>query len=131
MNQIWSVSEELLEQKIVEKVLRSLPPKFDHTIVSIKESKDLSNYSLVKLMDSLESYEARFKRTIETIVEQVFQRMVDVQNKYESSWRSGRSGKKERWCEHSNRGRGHGKSNNHERAIYSHYGKSNHKRKDC
>ncbi|XP_073107227.1 uncharacterized protein [Elaeis guineensis] len=37
MNEIWSLGEDLTEQKIVEKVLRSLPPRFDHVVaVSLK-----------------------------------------------------------------------------------------------
>ncbi|XP_048232873.1 uncharacterized protein LOC125370626 [Ricinus communis] len=88
VNQIRALGEELTEQKIVEKVLRSLPPKFDHVVAAIEESKDLSDYSLVELMGSLESHEARLNRSTATSVDQAFQIKADV-NKSENSGRGG------------------------------------------
>ena len=43
VNQIRLNSDELTNQKIVEKILRSLLIKFDNIVVAIEESKDLSN----------------------------------------------------------------------------------------
>lgn len=53
VNQIRSFGEKLIEQKVVERVLRSLPTKFDYVVVVIEESKDLTEYSLQELMESL------------------------------------------------------------------------------
>lgn len=40
VNQLRSYGEEISIQIIVEKVLRSLTPKFDHVVVVIETSKD-------------------------------------------------------------------------------------------
>ncbi|XP_076890065.1 uncharacterized protein LOC143541029 [Bidens hawaiensis] len=52
-----SYGEELTDQKVVEKVLRSLSPKFDYVIPSIEVVFDLSNVTPVKLMGLLQSQE--------------------------------------------------------------------------
>ncbi|GMP27501.1 hypothetical protein CsSME_00003463 [Camellia sinensis var. sinensis] len=39
VNQIRSYGEELSDQKIIEKVLRSLTPKYDHIVAAIEESR--------------------------------------------------------------------------------------------
>ncbi|XP_076888395.1 uncharacterized protein LOC143538815 [Bidens hawaiensis] len=52
--------EELTDQKIVEKILRSLTPKFDYVIPSIEVTFELSTVSPVKLMGILQSQEERF-----------------------------------------------------------------------
>lgn len=41
VSQMRSYGETITDQTIVEKVLRSLIPKFDHVVVAIVESKDL------------------------------------------------------------------------------------------
>ncbi len=42
VTQLRLLGEELLDQRIVEKVLRSMPKKFESVVVIIEESKDLS-----------------------------------------------------------------------------------------
>ena len=59
VNQIRSYGETLGDQKVVEKILRSLPNKFDSRIAAIEESKDLSLLSIDELMGSLLSHEQR------------------------------------------------------------------------
>ncbi|XP_076901411.1 uncharacterized protein LOC143555801 [Bidens hawaiensis] len=54
-----SYGEELTDQKIVEKILRSLSPKFDYVIPSIEVTFELSEVTLVKLMGLLQSQEER------------------------------------------------------------------------
>ncbi|XP_077212794.1 uncharacterized protein LOC143847890 [Tasmannia lanceolata] len=73
VNQIRTYGEKLDDQKIVEKVLRSLFPKFDHVVAAIEESKDLSTYSMNELMGSLQAHEQRLNRTTEKPLEQAFQ----------------------------------------------------------
>ena len=46
INQIKSHGETIEDIKVVEKVLRILPPKFYTLAVTLKESKDLSQFSL-------------------------------------------------------------------------------------
>ena len=50
VNKIRSYGDEIKDKKIIEKVLRSLPFKFDHVVAAIEESKDLSKFTLQELM---------------------------------------------------------------------------------
>lgn len=54
-----SCHELISDQQIVEKLLRTLTPRFDHIVVAIKESKDLSKMKGEELMHSLEAHEQR------------------------------------------------------------------------
>ncbi|KAL6348546.1 hypothetical protein AAG906_013166 [Vitis piasezkii] len=72
VNQMRSYGEDILDQTVVAKVLRSLTPKFDHVVATIEESKDLSTYSFDELMGSLQSHEVRLSRTEEKNEEKAF-----------------------------------------------------------
>jgi hypothetical protein len=54
-----SYGEELLDHKVVEKVLRNLSPKFDYIIPSIELVYESSVITHVKLMGLLKSHEER------------------------------------------------------------------------
>lgn len=43
----------------MEKILRTLTPKFDYIIMAIEESKDVSKMKVEELLSSLEAYEQR------------------------------------------------------------------------
>ncbi|XP_020263393.1 uncharacterized protein LOC109839376 [Asparagus officinalis] len=73
INQIRSYGDKIEDKKIVEKILRSLSPTWDHIVAVIKESKDLSKLSFYELMTSLESHELRRSRFSSQEVEQAFQ----------------------------------------------------------
>lgn len=62
VNQIKSCGDSIPEKRVVEKVLRSLTPKFDYIVAAIEESKDLSKLSMFELMGSLEAHEERMRR---------------------------------------------------------------------
>jgi chromosome condensin MukBEF MukE localization factor len=57
VNQIRFTGEDIPDQRIVEKVRRSLPKKFEMVVTAILESKDLSNFSIDELMGSLLTHE--------------------------------------------------------------------------
>ncbi|GAV79032.1 UBN2 domain-containing protein, partial [Cephalotus follicularis] len=59
VSQMKSYGEEISDETVVAKVLRSLTPKFDHVVAAIEESKDLSVFSFDELMGSLQAHEAR------------------------------------------------------------------------
>lgn len=70
-NEMKAYGETLFEQVIVEKVLRSLTPKFDYIVVAIEHSKDLDTMRIEELQSSLEAQELRLiERTSEREVEQ-------------------------------------------------------------
>ncbi|CAL8138492.1 unnamed protein product [Prunus armeniaca] len=69
VNQIRCYGDTILDKKIIEKTLRSLPPKYDHVAAAIEESKDLSTLSLHELIGSLEAHEKRINRSTEQCVE--------------------------------------------------------------
>ncbi|GJR57044.1 hypothetical protein Tco_1499206 [Tanacetum coccineum] len=73
MNHMKSFSESLSNETIVCKVLRSLPPKFDHVVAVIEESNDLSAYTFDELMGSLLAHEDRLSRSHENVDEKVLQ----------------------------------------------------------
>jgi hypothetical protein len=53
VNQIRLIGETITDQRIVEKILRSLPKKFEMVVTTILESKDLSRFSTDELIGSL------------------------------------------------------------------------------
>lgn len=54
MIQITSNGEIMETKNIVEKFMQSLPRKFDHLVVDIEESQDISSMSLERLQGRLE-----------------------------------------------------------------------------
>ena len=72
VNQIRLNGEDLSNQKAIEKVLRSLPRKFDTVVVMIEETKDLSLLSLDDLFGSLIAHESRINKNTDTTLENAF-----------------------------------------------------------
>ena len=59
VNHLKLNGEKIEDQRIVEKILRSLTRKFESTVVAIEESKDLSTLSVESLLRSLQSHKLR------------------------------------------------------------------------
>ncbi|XP_019438874.1 PREDICTED: uncharacterized protein LOC109344564 [Lupinus angustifolius] len=60
-NLMKGCGEVMRDQLVVEKVLRTLNPKFDHVVVAIEESKDLEVFKIEELQSTLEAHEQRIK----------------------------------------------------------------------
>jgi len=54
-NQIKYHGEAIDDKRIVEKMLRSLPSKFDPLVVALEETKDLSQFSIDEMHDLFSS----------------------------------------------------------------------------
>jgi hypothetical protein len=52
-----AIPDQRIVEKVIEKVLRSLPKKFEMVVTSILESKDLSNFSKDELMASCQIFQ--------------------------------------------------------------------------
>ncbi|KAE8650579.1 hypothetical protein Csa_010963 [Cucumis sativus] len=84
ISQMQTYGETITDQTIVEKVLRSLTLKFDQVVAAIEESKDLSTFTFIELMGSLQAHESRINRSMERNEEKAFQ-VKDVVPKYNNS----------------------------------------------
>ena len=73
-----SYGEDICERKVVETILRSLPPKFNYVVATIEKSKDLSTYTQNELMESLIDHEERMKQVPEISLKEAFQTRVQV-----------------------------------------------------
>jgi gag-polypeptide of LTR copia-type len=58
-NQLKRNEENLSEQRVVEKILRSLTDTFENVVCAIEESKNLAELSVDELADSLLEHEQR------------------------------------------------------------------------
>ncbi|XP_012844766.1 PREDICTED: uncharacterized protein LOC105964806 [Erythranthe guttata] len=90
VNQIRSLGDVIEECKIVQKILRSLPAKFDHVVAAIEESKNLSTYTFNELMSSLQVHEERLNRSSNQPVDQAFQSKLHISDKKSSRWQGGK-----------------------------------------
>ncbi|KAL4297313.1 hypothetical protein GQ457_12G011200 [Hibiscus cannabinus] len=64
-NKMKANGENLIDFNVVEKILRSMTPKFNYVVCSIKESKDTSNLLIDELQSSLLVHEQRMSNIVE------------------------------------------------------------------
>ncbi|CAM8990990.1 unnamed protein product [Rhodiola kirilowii] len=89
VNNLRVNGEALEEQRVVEKVLRSLPVKFEHVVAAIEEGNDTSKMSIDRLMSSLGSHEQRINQKANgSSQEQALQSRVEVRTR--GGYRGGR-----------------------------------------
>lgn len=60
-NEFFALGEKMSEEKLVRKVLRSLPKRFIYKVTAIEEAKDISTMKLEELMGSLRTFEMNFE----------------------------------------------------------------------
>ncbi|XP_045810757.1 uncharacterized protein LOC123905168 [Trifolium pratense] len=59
VNQMQNCGENITDEMVVEKVLRSLTPSFDHVVVAIEYSKDITTMKIKELQSALEAHEIK------------------------------------------------------------------------
>ena len=62
VNSTFNLGEQIPEPKIVRKVLRSLPERFNVKITAIEKSRDIDKIPLTKLVGNLQTYELGLTR---------------------------------------------------------------------
>ena len=72
VNHLRMLGEELLDKRIVQKVLVSIPERFDAKISSLEDSKDLTRMSLSEHVNSLKAIEKRRAIRLKNLSEQAF-----------------------------------------------------------
>lgn len=78
VNQIRTHGENLEERRVVEKILRSLPTRFESIVVAIEKTKNLSQFSVDELHASLISHEHRLSRSTNSNLEHAFKTQVSI-----------------------------------------------------
>ncbi|CAJ2633694.1 unnamed protein product [Trifolium pratense] len=101
-NNLKRNGEKYDDVRIMEKVLRSVDPKFEHIVTVIEETKDLEDMTMEQLLGSLQAYEEKKKKK-EDIEEQVLKTRLDSPREEHGRSNQRRGGARER-----GRGRGYG-----------------------
>lgn len=73
VSQMKTYGDNILDKRIVEKILISIPRKYDAIVTTIEQTKDLSTLSVTELIGSLEAYEQRLNRHDDDTIENAFQ----------------------------------------------------------
>ncbi|XP_052726152.1 uncharacterized protein LOC128194644 [Vigna angularis] len=59
VNKMRACKDAISDEYIVEKILRTLTPRFDHVVVAIEEARNLESMEIEELLHSLEAHEYR------------------------------------------------------------------------
>lgn len=141
-NSMKGYGEQISDKLIVQKVMRTLLPKFDYIVVAIEESKDLATMKIEELQGSLQAHEQRMlERSTDKHQNQALQVHVSRGKGQEKSknwkergkgkfWKGGNGGKPNHNGDQSSGDNDNGESSNRKGDGYSKHKSSGKKRVD-
>ncbi|XP_070019490.1 uncharacterized protein [Nicotiana sylvestris] len=116
VNQLRRYAEDIKDVCVVEKILRTLTPKFNFVVCVIEESNDLDSMTVEQLEGSLQAYEEKINRTQEVPLEQLLKTQAYFKDYGgETSYRANGQG-----LGHGGHGRGRSNGNNFNNEVKIH-----------
>ncbi|XP_074373251.1 uncharacterized protein LOC141713643 [Apium graveolens] len=79
VNKLRLIGEEMIDSRLIEKLLVTLPERFEAKISALEESKDIATISLPELLSALEAHEQRKLMREEAILEGAMQEKLQIQ----------------------------------------------------
>lgn len=98
MNGLKINNKKVNDIQVIKKVLGSLSSKFEHVVITIKESKDLEKLTIEELMGSLQVHEKMMQKSVNsTVLEQALESKLTLNDRRKSNPNRGRG--RDRECE--------------------------------
>ena len=70
VNKMRVYGEEIRDSKVVKKILRTMPIKFDHAVTTIIESHDIDTMTIIELQGNIDSYVSKILEKIEKSIKE-------------------------------------------------------------
>ncbi|XP_016195744.1 uncharacterized protein LOC107636769 [Arachis ipaensis] len=85
VNKMRVYGEDMPDSKVVEKILRTMPMKYDHVVTTILESHDIDTMTIAELQGTMKSHISRILEKSEKSTEEALKSRVNFNNVTESS----------------------------------------------
>ncbi|XP_057719732.1 uncharacterized protein LOC130934162 [Arachis stenosperma] len=85
VNKMRVYREDMPDSKVVEKILWTMPMKYDHVVTTILESHDMDTMTIAELQGTMESHISRILEKSEKSTEEALKSRVNFNNVAESS----------------------------------------------
>nr|KYP72493.1 Retrovirus-related Pol polyprotein from transposon TNT 1-94 [Cajanus cajan] len=129
VNKVRLLGTEFSDTRIVQKILVTLPKRFESTISSLENSKDLSNITLAELMYALQAQEQRRLMREEGVIEGALQAKLKLSHGYKGKKKKAQGNNFEQGESSNKGGKGDDEKPNH--PPCQHCGKRNHPHFRC
>ncbi|XP_072090655.1 uncharacterized protein [Arachis hypogaea] len=77
VNKMRVYGEDMPDSKVVEKILRTMPMKYDHVVTTILESHDMDTMTIAELQGTMESHISRILEKSEKSIEEALKSRLD------------------------------------------------------
>ncbi|CAL5403595.1 unnamed protein product [Camellia sinensis] len=127
VNKVRLLGEDLSDRRVVEKILVTIPERFESKISSLEESKDLTSISLAEFLNALQAQEQRRLIRQEGFVEGALKAKLQIQDKSKGKKKTGNK-------DNSSKGNAEVGDNNNKGGTYpqcQHCKKTNHPQSKC